>query len=474
MGFQGPAPTFRQDGLVNALSGIGGQQDRTLQNAYLPSAWISDEILTSIWTSNGIGAKICSLQVDDMVRAWIDIPDDKDGKLLKELDRLNVRESLQRLLYWTDLYRGGVAVLVLGNTGPDLKAPLSKSQETAPLTKIMVYPGSRKAITNSPTDVVTDPTSPYFGELETYKIQPPDSSAPFEVHASRCIVSKGIPVPPDGLLQWDYRYWGMSRIQRVWEAMGNYDVAHNAFGNLIHQLTIGKITIDGLREILANEDEAPQKLKALMDSVQTSISYLNAILMGPNEKFERENMNTTGWRDIAAIFKEALATVSGYSTSRFFETASSSGLSASSAEDEATARYNDTVQVRQETDLRPMLARIIRHVAPMVGMDPDTAFKFRPLREPTAKETAEIRQIHANTDVARINAGIIFPEEARSRLEGDVYSDEVVLSGDYAAKQAEEDAKAAKEIEAAQKLADQAANGTPKPLSLPQPPAKRK
>jgi uncharacterized protein len=467
--------SFRNDGLVNALSGIGGVQDRIRQTTYIASTHVDDETLTNIWTSNGLGAKIASLQIDDMIRAWIEIPDDKDGKLLKELDRLNVRESLQRLLYWTDLYRGGVAVLILGNTGIDLKAPLSKQQENAPLVKIAVYPAIRKVITNSATDIVREASSPYFDELEWYKIQPPDAAVSFEVHASRCIVSKGIPVPPDASILWDYRYWGMSRIQRVFEAMGNYDTAHNAFGNLMHQLTIGKITIDGLREILADEDEAPARLKALMDSVQASMSYLNAILMGPNEKFERENIATNGWRDVSAIMKEAAATVAGYPTSRLFETAASGGLSAGTSETEATNRYDTTVQVRQETDLRPMLARIIRHVAPMVGMDPETAFKFRPLKEPTAKETAEIRKIHADTDKIGVDGGWLFPEEARSRFEGDVYSDTITLSVDYADRQAEEDAKAAEELAAAEKAAAKVANvaTAPKPLAMPKPPAKK-
>jgi phage-related protein (TIGR01555 family) len=472
MGFQA---SYRQDGLVNALTGIGGQQDKTRSTTYLPSSWIDDYTLTSLWSSNGVAAKICSLQIDDMIRAWIEIPDDKDGKLLKELDRLNVRESLQRLLYWTDLYRGGIAVLILGNTGQDLKAPLSKAQETAPLVKIAVYPATRKAIGNTSSDMVLDPTSPYFGELEIYKVQPPDTATGFEVHASRCIVSKGTPIPPDAELDWEYRYWGVSRLQRVWDALGNYDVTHNAFGNLMHQLTVGKITIDGLREILSNEEEAPARLKALMDSVQASMSYLNAILMGPNEKFERENISVAGWRDVASIMREALATVSHYPTSRLFETATSGGLSAGTSETEATSRYETTVQVRQETDLRPMLARIIQHVAPMVGMDPETAFKFRPLKEPTAKETAEIRKIHADTDAVRITAGIIFPDEARSRLEGDTYSEEVVLKPEYADRIAEEDAEAAKELEAAEKAAAKAANVAtePKPLAMPKPPTRK-
>jgi len=215
-----------------------------------------------------------------------------------------------------------------------------------------------------------------------------------------------------------------------------------------------------------------------MDSVQASMSYLNAILMGPNEKFERENISVAGWRDVASIMREALATVAGYPTSRLFETATSGGLSAGTSETEATARYETTVQVRQETDLRPMLERIIRHVAPMVGMEPDTAFKFRPLTEPTAKETAEIRKMHAETDKIRIDAGIIYPDEARSRLEGDIYSEEVVLKPEYNDRVAEEDAKATEELAAAEKAAAKALGASttpvkPKALQMPQPPAKK-
>lgn len=114
----------------------------------------------------------------------------------------------------------------------------------------------------------------------------------------------------------------------------------------------------------------------------------------------------------------------------------------------------------------------------MVGMAPDTAFKFRPLTEPTAKETAEIRKMHAETDKIRIEAGIIYADEARSRLEGDIYSEEVVLKPEYNDRVAEEDAKAAEELAAAEKAAAQAAKATgapvkPKALQMPKPPVKK-
>lgn len=466
--------TFRADGLSNALTGIGGQQDRTRGNQYVASLLRPDEELTNIWTSNGLGRKICSLQVDDMIREWIEVPEDTEGKLVKELDRLKVREALQRLLYWTDLYRGAVAVLILDDGALDLKEPLRTQKTPAALKAIRVYPATRRRIQNSYTDLVQDPRSPYLGELETYKVVPPDSAASFEAHTTRCLVSKGCPVPDDEQIPWEYRYWGVSRLQPIFDDLGAYNVSQNAFANLIHQATIGKLTLDNLAELVSDNDTAAANLQKVMDNVARSISYLNMILMGSGDKFERDQLSLGGWREVTQMFRESLATTAGYSTSVLFETANSSGLSASTAEDAATERYNNSVRVRQETDLRPLLAQVIRHVAPMVGLPPDIGFKFKNLREPSAKEVAEIRKIHADTDKIRIEAGIIFPQEARTRLEGD-YSDEVTLDPSYEAKGPDE-MEAEKALAEAEKAAAKVAQVTPapqKPLQMPTPPKGR-
>lgn len=461
---------FRQDGLSNALSGIGGVQDRTTQSTYIQSPIQPDEVLTAIWTSSGIGKKICSLQIDDMIRQGIEVKDDPDGKLVKELNRLKVWESLQRLLYWTDLYGGAIAVMVLKGTGATLEAPLLETKAPAPLETIRVFPATRKRMISNYSDRVFDPSSQYFGDFEHFIVQPPDSEGQFKAHVTRCLVSKGLPVPPDETIEWRYRYWGVSRLQPIFDDLAAYDTVHNAFSNLVHQATIGKLTVHGLAEILSNNDTASENLKQLMDNIAKTISYLNMILMSDGDSFERDQLSLGGWREVSQIFKERLASTAGYSTSVLFETASSSGLSASSAEDSATERYNNSVQVRQETDLRPLLQKVIMHVAPMVGLPPDIQFTFKPLREPTPKETAEIHKLHTDTDVARINAGIIFPEEARSRLEGDTYGNEVTLDPSYHAAGPEEMQQEA-ELQAALKAQATASKAQPKaPVKLPAPP----
>ena len=473
---------IRLDGLINALSGIGGLQDRTQATTYGLSAFQPDETWTAVWTSNGIGAKVCQLQIDDMVRNWIEFPEDKEGKLLKELDRLKVRELAQRQLYWTDLYGGCLTAMLLEGTGDDLAAPLTKGQDKAHLAGLQIFPAMRKRVLNTSIDIVRDTTSPYFGEIEFFRVQVPDSGGQFTIHATRCITSKGTPVPPDENIEWRYRYWGASRLQRIFDSMNALNTTHNAFANIIHQLSIGKLTIPGLMEMLADDDTATANLKKVVDGISMSLSYLNLLMMPEGGGFERDQVNTSGFDKVVGIFREWLATEAGYPTSILFETATSSGLSASTSETEATKRYYNSVKVRQETDLRPWLETVIRHVAPTIGLAPDIRFEFKSLDTPDPKTVAEIRKIHAETDKIRIESGSIFPDESRSRLEGETYSDEVVLNAAYSAKGPDEldmEAQlqeAQKALAAAQKAQGAGVPGNPDtkaptPLKMPKAPA---
>jgi hypothetical protein len=99
------------------------------------------------------------------------------------------------------------------------------------------------------------------------------------------------------------------------------------------------------------------------------------------------------------------------------------------ADEAAKKNYDDSIQADQETRLRPILQQIVRFVAPSVGMDPEEPFKFNPLNTPTAKETAEIREIHSRTWKNYVDMGSLDPvfDVRESVFGGDSYSTEIVL-----------------------------------------------
>lgn len=439
-------PTFHNDSLANALSGFGGRQDRTVYSNYLRSHMRDDTELTNIYTGGGLGRKIVSCRPDDMIRSWIQFPGDPDGKILAALDKLQVRTHLKNLLTWTGLYRGGIMVLGGMDSAQSVEEPVSKNANR-PISFLKVYPAS--LVLNTNTDLVTDPRSPYFEDIEHFRIQrrfAVNGAGEFRVHASRCIVSKGIPVPEDlnSAEEWKYLYWGMGRLQAIFEQMSNSDSTQKAFANLIHEATISVQKIPGLMELLAGSDDAKASLNTVMDTIARAKSVLNMILLPEGGEFSRDSLAMTGWRDAAMIFREELAAVAEIPVPRLYGIPSA-GLGGGGADDQASKNYNASIQADQEIKLRPIIARLVEFVGPSVGMKPDEPFEFRPLSTPSEKEIAETRKIVADTDKVYVDMGALDAvEEVReSRFGGTKYSMETKLSPNF-----DPDAQANEEIAA--------------------------
>jgi phage-related protein (TIGR01555 family) len=377
-----------------------------------------------------VGQKICTSRPDDMVRAWITFPGDTDGKILKALDQLEVRTKVRDLLYWTELYRGGALVLGGLDSSLDMEEP-AKITNKSQIKWIKVYTASQ--IMNDQSDLVSNVNSEYFEDWDVLRIHrkfAPDGAGEARVHRSRCILSKGIPMPRDreSVYEFKYYYWDISRLQAVFNELGNSATAQKSFGNLIHEATIALMKMEGLGEILANEDTAAASLKSVMDSIARSKSVLNMVLTGPNDSLTRDTLNTSGWQEVANLFRQEVAAAANSTVPRLYGIPSS-GLGGGGADEAAKKNYDDSIQADQETRLRPILQQIVRFVAPSVGMDPEEPFKFNPLNTPTAKETAEIREIHSRTWKNYVDMGSLDPvfDVRESVFGGDSYSTEIVL-----------------------------------------------
>ena len=418
---------MRFDGLTNALSGFSGTQDKTAHNYFVLDYMRPDHELTALWAGGGIARKICTSRPDDMVRAWITVPEDTDGKILKALDQLNARTMLRDALYWTELYRGAIIALGGLDTSSTMDQPLTKA--TKSLAWLKVYPASR--ILNDQSDLVLDSRSPYFEDFEFFRVQKRFTSTEPEskIHVSRCIVSKGLPVPEDKDTPFEYKYiyWGMSRLQAVFQELANSSGVQKSFGNLVHEATVGIMKLEGLAEILASEDGGKEALKTVMDAIARAKSVLNMLLIGSNDEFKRDTLATSGWMDVAMLFRQEVAAAADSTVPRLYGIPSS-GLGGGGSDEEAKKNYNDSIQADQETRLRPMIQRLIAYVAPAFKLPEDIEFKFNPLSTPTEKEIVETRKIVAETDKTYVDMGVLDPQEVRdSRFGGTSYSRETKL-----------------------------------------------
>lgn len=337
-----------------------------------------------------------------------------------------------------------------------LDTPLPKNANQ-PLSFIKVY--GAPLVLNNETELSQDPNSPYFDDFDVFRIQRRwqvlGQGSEIRVHQSRCIVSKGIILPQDNTTSQDftYLYWGISRLQAVFNQMANSETAQKAFANLIHEATVAVIKIPGLEQILSNSDDAKVAFKAVMDTIARAKSVLNMILLPEGGDFKRDSLAMSGWRDAVMIFREELSAVSEIPIPRLYGIPSS-GLGGGGSDEEATKVYHAQIQAEQEIKLRPIIARLVQYVAPTVGMDPETGFAFNPLTIPSDKEVADTQLVVAQKDKIYVDMGALDPvEEVReSRFGGETYSMETKIdpSLDMEAKADEEIARQEALVKASQ------------------------
>lgn len=320
--------------------------------------------------------------------------------------------------------------MVLGglDSQVDMEKPLTSA--TKPLEWIKVYPASR--VLNTNVDLESDTKSPYFEDFSVFQLQKRyavNGQTISKVHHSRCIVSKGIPVPEDKNTTFDYKYlyWGMSRLQAVFQELANASAVQKAFGNLIQEATVSTMKVQGLAEILANDDTAPEKLNTLMQAIAKMKSILNMVLMSEGDEFKRDSLSTSGWMDVAMMFRQEVAAAADSTIPRLYGIPST-GLGGGGSDEEAKKNYNDSIQADQETRLRPMLQVLIGHVARELGMPEDIQFTFNPLTQQTEKEIVDNHKTTAETDKIYVDLGVLDPQEVRdSRFGGTSYSRETKL-----------------------------------------------
>jgi len=209
---------YNADGWFNALASLGKQSDKTRVTQFGEVPTLVDDELTRMWIGEGFGKKIVGAVADDMTRNWINIAGDSKNEIQKELTRLDSEKKVNEALKWARLYRGSL-VVVGAQDGGKLSKPLN-IERIKGIDWLKVYPASRIPV--SSTNLVRDPKSPFFEELEFFDIHKRNGGI-IKVHASRCLIFKGEPVPDTSRnFKDEHTYWGMSILQSIWHQLSNY------------------------------------------------------------------------------------------------------------------------------------------------------------------------------------------------------------------------------------------------------------
>jgi phage-related protein (TIGR01555 family) len=423
---------IREDGWTNLLTGLGSRVDKTKGSVSLFDRIISDEELEATYLDDGLGTNIVNMLPEDMFREGWDytFPDLEElkAKNISEtyetiMESIEASEKLEEGIEWARLY-GAAIVLIGAFDGGDLERPLRPANIRA-FEYLRII--DRTDISFNKIEFQLDPLKPRYGLPEYYPVSFKRSKTGLadvkRVHHSRVIEIHGERVPAGATktLTEEQRYWGVSVLQRVYRRLEILGTSIGSMGALLNEISIGKYKFKDLAGILEmpNGDRLIKKRVELMDLCK---SVFRSLYFDTDEDYIRETLQLGGVDAVLYIIMMLVSADTGYPITRLFGV-SPAGMNATGESD--MRNYYDKVRSRQQRVLKPILLRVVQIISEWQKL-PEPFIEFRPLKQMSEKEQAELEKLQADKDQAVANTyktyidmGAMEPYEARYLQFGD-------------------------------------------------------
>ena len=413
---------IKNDGWRNLFTGLGGKADKRKSTKARPDGLLLDVELETVYADDGLGAKIVDLLPEDMMKkGWhYEFKNQKENieELSDEYDEffehISAYDKIVKALKWARLYGGGI--LLLGAyDGEDMDKPLN-IRKIKDFENLKFIP--RNNIMYGTIQWQMDPTKPRYGKPEIYSVnyRIGQDFIVRNIHHSRVIELHGIEIPTSqaSIMPPEYRYWGLSVIQRVKDNLKDIAGAFGSLSNLMQEVAIGKFKFTDLADILASPD-GDKLIQKRLQTMDLTKSVFHSIIMDTNEEYIRDTLSFTGVSDVMYQFFMMICAASNYPMTRLFGI-SPGGLN--STGDSDTYQYYDTVEAKQKTELLPILNRLVSIYSEWKRVE-KPKIVFNPLEQMTEKEQAEVDELKARTEKMKqetyqgwIDMGVMTPEIA--------------------------------------------------------------
>lgn len=422
---------IKADGWTNVLTGLGRKgRDRSQGTSMTAPDLLTPLELLAMYQGDGPATRIVDSVAEDMTRnGWRIAGDDAEETLYKTGEKMELTARVCEAEKWRRLFGGAIIIKHYENDGASLAAPVRPG---AKLVRLKVYPCTMVDLHESTFS--TNPRSPYYEDIEIFAVRKKFSADTMRVHASRVEVLKGraLPAIREQTATLAQQYWGMSALQAPYQALSILGAFVQGIGHAGQEMAVSKYRLSNLMQILA--ENSTDALYARMEAIELSKSLINAVLLGKDEEWGRDQLSFVG---LPEVFDRLAMMVSGacaIPVTKIFGR-SAAGLNATGEGD--TRDYYDLLNSRQTNDLAPLLSRLYAAIKSSVK---DFEMMFNPVWTPTQAELIEMRSKQALTDeiyamkiVDAAGKPVITIEELRRSRFGGGYGFETVLGTGTAA-----------------------------------------
>lgn len=411
----------RADGWSNALSGFGGAMDKRMRTTFRVGALLRHQELNDLYASDGLVTRIIDAIPDDITREWVRLVNARgvvgktERRIFDEMRRLEVQSHVNEALKWARLH-GGALLFVGARDGARPESPLSPARVKA-VEYLRLF--DLVEIDTAGSEFNTDLRSPYFGQIERYRVNARvgGGTERLLLHRSRCIPFYGQKLPPSGRASAstiESRYWGSSVMTGIFDYLRDFQGAMSSVSSILYEFIIGKYKLSDLDEMLAQGNEGLMQTR--IQIIETTKSVLHAVLLGSDEEYSRDAASLSGIPDTLDRYMMLLSAVSEIPVTRLFGR-SAAGLNATGEND--TVNYYDKIRSDQ-TKVTPAVQKIVAPLAWSLGVGEAEVPQvvWNPLKQLSEKEEADKERVRAETvrtladaDQRYLQEGVLGPEE---------------------------------------------------------------
>ena len=409
------------DGYIDLAKKIG---TKNINNTGFGLSIANDSLFSALYTGNGLVKRLIDLLSDDMVRQWVTIPEDTEGKVLDYMKRLKVKTELKKAIRSAKLFGGGLVFMVIED-GLDSDEPVNINNIKS-IKKLKFF--SKHDITIEEENYYNDEHSSKFGDPEFFTIAIKDGTQ-VRVHETRCLIFKGDEYPKGGFN--DNSFWGMSILQPLHETLESYNLALQSILQVFQKFNIDVLRIKNLMALLSSNDGVKQ-LEARGDLFDLAKSVSTTLLLDSEESFEVVSQNLSGVSDVFSRIQETISSMTGV-PSNILMGSSPKGLNANGSSE--IRIYYDKIKSDQEEELLPQLEYLVELISyskdTRLNRDQGYNIDFVSLWQQTDEERVKTRKAQAEIDQIYINNGVYDPNEVReSRFGNGKYSIETTIEGE--------------------------------------------
>lgn len=413
----------RMDGWQNLVTMLGTGGDKRMHSK-LTWDLHPPEFYEQLYAAGSLSARIVDVVPDHALRRWVDwinVKNYEKEEIAERSLQLDLRGIFLNSWKWGRAYGGACLHIVTDTRDPG--SPLRPGEKVLALRDL-----SRWDLRILTTDIEYDFGSTNFGHPRIYylNLQMGSQYKGYPIHWTRMIRFDGQLVPRRTYIR--NNYWHDSILNRVYNAIRNYETAHDAAAACLADFNVDVYKLNNVANLIQSGNEALVRDRVEMMAYTKSV--INAMILDTkDEEYENKGRSLEGVAEL--LDKAANRLVADTDIPHTILLGESPDGSNATGNSTSQAWYN-YLQSEQEHYAQPKLNSLVDIIFPeRKNMRP----KFRPLRVLDAIEEANMRKTVAETDQIYENMGALDASEiTTSRFGGDEYSTDTKI--DHEAREA--------------------------------------